>query len=70
MSDEEVDSSEEIDMETSTVSVVADWPTQIGNGGSLLIPQPLPNSSRTSSISSADYQMTDHGGTSFHYTTK
>ena len=60
---DESDSCDEIDLETSTVPVVAVWPPQIGNGSSLLIPTPLRNSSRTNSISS---QITDQEETSFH----
>lgn len=64
MTDEdEVGLSEEIDLETTPVSVVTDWPPQIGNGSSLLIPQPVRTSSRSNSMSS---QVTDHEETNFY----
>jgi len=57
MSDEESDRSEEIDMKPLTFSIATEWRTQIGNGNSLLIPQQLPDLSRTNSKSSSDYQI-------------
>jgi hypothetical protein len=57
MSDEESDRSEEIDMKPLTFSIATEWRTQIGNGNSLLIPQQLPDVSRTNSKSSSDYQI-------------
>ncbi len=57
MPDEESDRSEEIDMKPLTFSIATEWRTQIGNGNSLLIPQQLPDLSRTNSKSSSDYQI-------------
>jgi hypothetical protein len=57
MADEESDRSEEIDMKPLTFSIATEWRTQIGNGNSLLIPQQLPDLSRTNSKSSSDYQI-------------
>jgi len=57
MPDEESDRSEEIDMKPLTFSIATEWRTQIGNGNSLLIPQQLPDLSRTNSKSSIDYEI-------------
>ena len=56
MPDEESDQCEEIDMKPMKVPVSTDWPPQIGNANSFLIPQQLPNLSRSNSLSSTDHQ--------------
>jgi hypothetical protein len=63
MSDKEKDQCEEIDLESTPMSVSADWPPRIGDPNSLLIPQQLSNLSRSNSMSSIDYQKIDtHDG--------
>jgi hypothetical protein len=56
-------SDKEIDLESTPMSVSADWPPPIEDPNSLLIPQQLSNLSRSNSMSSADYQKIDtHDG--------
>jgi hypothetical protein len=67
MSDEESDQSKEIDLKPMTTSIATEWPTQIGNGNFLLIPQQLPDLSRTSSISSTEYEIINNQETDIRH---
>ena len=57
MSDEESEELEKIDLKPMNASTATEWSTQIRDGNSLFIPQPLPNLSPSNSI---DYQIIDH----------
>ena len=52
-------SDEEIDNESINLSIATEWLLQIVDPNLLLVPQLLPNASRSNSITSIDYHMTN-----------
>ncbi|CAF3283465.1 unnamed protein product [Rotaria sp. Silwood2] len=57
MPNENSEQCEKIDLISTEVSVSTDWPPQIGDANSLLIPQQLSKLSRSNSLASIDYEI-------------